>query len=102
MSYQGILDLDENPLTSFNFALHYLESKEFDIKVFCRAGVSLKSVNGANVFYSGRFDSGDSWTDLEDGLDLTPFSGTMKVVHIKVETDENTTPKQQATTLLLD
>lgn len=102
MSYLGILDLDENPLSSFNFALHFLEAKEFDIKVVCRTGVHLRSVDGENVFYYARFDSGDSWTALSPtGLDLSPFSGVMKVVHIKVETDENTSAKQQATTLFV-
>lgn len=103
MSYLGIMDLDDNPLSSLNFALHFLEAKEFDIKVVCRVGVRLKSINGDNVFYYAKFEPGDSWTDLEaTGLDLSAFDGTAKVVHVKVETDENTSAKEQATTLYLE
>ena len=97
----GILDLDNNLLTSLSFALFFLADKEFDVKVQCQSGVSLRSINGANVFYFGRFDSGDPWTDLEaDGLDLSTFAPNLKVIHIKVETDSSV-PKQQATRLYL-
>lgn len=98
----GILDLDDNLLTSLSFALHFLENKEFDIKIQCQSGISLRSINGDNVFYYARFGSGDSWTDLEaSGLDLTPFANILKVIHVKVETDEASVPKQQATRLYL-
>lgn len=102
MSYSGIQDLNGNPLTNLVFGLRFLESKEFDIQVACRSGVSLRSINGANVFYYARFSGGDPWTDLEaDGLDLSPFTGTLKVIHVKVETDENTSAKEQNTRLYL-
>jgi hypothetical protein len=101
MSYE-ILDTDGNPLSSFSFSMEFNTLKEFDVKVYARSGVRLRSINGANVFYYARFDPGDSWTDLEAvGLDLTPFADTLKIIHVKVQNNETTTVKQQSTTLYL-
>jgi len=98
----GILDLDGNPLSNFSFSIVFSGNVLFAVQVDCRPGVSLRSVNSDNVFYFGKFDPMDSWTDLEaDGLDLTPFDGIRKIIYLKVETDETSIPREQHSRLYI-
>lgn len=80
-----ITDLDNNPITVFNFAMASAGVLTMSVKIDCKTDYRLTCSVTANIVVEGRKSGDVSWTNLESSfIDLSAYDGTRQTFEIRL------------------